>query len=65
MQSCDNPARTLGYCLTHYGRTRKGIPLDRPVRNYGVGHHKDQRGYLLVYVTSGTGHGAQWRSTVL
>ncbi len=30
---CDGPSRKLGFCETHYHRTRRGIPLDKPVRS--------------------------------
>lgn len=34
---CDRPARTAGYCGTHYERWRRGRPLDDPIGQYERG----------------------------
>lgn len=36
VEGCSRPTKFHGWCLFHYGRWRKGIPFDRPVRKSRV-----------------------------
>lgn len=36
VEGCTKPTKWRGWCLFHYGRWRKGIPFDRPVRKSRV-----------------------------
>lgn len=37
-----------GFCARHYQRHKKGIPLDRPWRGYGVYRCKNSAGYVQL-----------------
>ena len=65
--SCDFPAKTKGFCLSHYARSRRGADLDAPIRRTrtvdgdfcsvdGCGDQRYVKGYCEA-------HYSRWKRT--